>query len=117
MKGAPEVVLARCAAGGPGPRRSPRSRRWPGAGMRVLAVAERGCDGTGEPLEQADVSGGFELLGLVGMIDPPRPEAIAAVGGLPRAGIAVKMITGDHRGTAQAIGRAAGPRSGPAPRP
>ena len=52
-----------------------------------------------------DVSAGLSFLGLVGMIDPPRPEAIAAIAACHRAGIRVKMITGDHRSTAAAIGR------------
>ncbi len=47
---------------------------------------------------------GFELLGLQGMMDPPRPEAIEAVKACHAAGITVKMITGDHLGTAEAIG-------------
>jgi magnesium-transporting ATPase (P-type) len=51
---------------------------------------------------------GFELLGLVGIIDPPREEAIAAVASCQRAGIRVKMITGDHAVTAAAIGRQLG---------
>jgi P-type E1-E2 ATPase len=48
------------------------------------------------------------LLGLVGIIDPPRPEAIAAIKACRQAGIRVKMITGDHAGTASAIGREMG---------
>ena len=48
------------------------------------------------------------FLGLQGMIDPPRPEAIAAVRACQRAGIQVKMITGDHAGTAGAIAREIG---------
>jgi magnesium-transporting ATPase (P-type) len=54
------------------------------------------------------VEGGFTFLGLQGMIDPPRPEAVRAVAACRRAGIAVKMITGDHRTTAAAIGRELG---------
>ena len=56
------------------------------------------------------VEGGLDLLGLLGMIDPPRPEAIAAIAAVPRAGIAVKMITGDHVATARGDRRAARPR-------
>jgi phosphoglycolate phosphatase-like HAD superfamily hydrolase len=50
-----------------------------------------------------DVDGDLVLLGLVGLIDPPREEAIAAVEECRRAGIEVKMITGDHAATASAI--------------
>jgi len=106
MKGAPEVVLARCPPAAR-PAALAEVEALAGRGQRVLAVAERGWE-EGKPLEQAGVSGGFELLGLVGMIDPPRPEAIAAVAACHAAGIEVKMITGDHLGTASAIGRELG---------
>jgi len=54
------------------------------------------------------VEGDLTLLGMVGLMDPPRPEAIAAISECHRAGIRVKMITGDHAGTATAIGRQIG---------
>jgi magnesium-transporting ATPase (P-type) len=56
----------------------------------------------------ADAEGGFILLGLTGMIDPPREEAIAAVAQCRSAGIRVKMITGDHVVTAAAVGEQLG---------
>jgi Ca2+-transporting ATPase len=107
MKGAPEVVVARC----PAELRAPalaQVEALAARGMRVLAVAERGWPGGGAELQPADLTSGFELLGLVGMIDPPRAEAIAAVAACHAAGIDVKMITGDHLGTARAIGRELG---------
>ena len=59
-------------------------------------------------MEFGDVESGLVLLGLVGLIDPPRREAVAAVVDCHAAGIRVKMITGDHAGTVAAIGRQVG---------
>jgi magnesium-transporting ATPase (P-type) len=72
-------------------------------GLRVLACARRHVDANHARLEHDHVVSGLTFLGLQGMIDPPRPEAIAAVGRCQMAGIAVKMITGDHAVTARAI--------------
>ena len=72
-------------------------------GLRVLALARRHVDANHAKLKYADVSEGLTFLGLQGMMDPPRPEAIASVRECQRAGIAVKMITGDHLATARAI--------------
>ncbi len=77
-------------------------------GLRVLAFARKEFLVRPSRLEHADVAGGMVFLGLQGMIDPPRAEAIAAVADCRRAGIEVKMITGDHAGTALAIGRMLG---------
>lgn len=115
-KGAPEVLLPHCAtdaAGAPLDRAAAADHAAALArrGLRVLAVAARRTDagsldapdGTAAPLPRDLV-----LLGLVGMIDPPRPEAITAVAACRAAGIDVAMITGDHRETAVAVGRALG---------
>lgn len=75
-------------------------------GQRVLAVAFKQAGG--RELRFADVEAGLTLLGLLGLIDPPREEAIAAVAECQSAGIRVKMITGDHGGTARAIARQLG---------
>jgi len=72
-------------------------------GLRVLALVRRQVDAEHARLEHRHVAEGLTFLGLQGMIDPPRPEAIAAVRQCQQAGIAVKMITGDHLITARAI--------------
>lgn len=77
-------------------------------GLRLLALARREVDARHTRLEHADLSEGLTFLGLQGMMDPPRPEAIASVRECQRAGIAVKMITGDHLATARAIARQIG---------
>ncbi len=83
-----------------------------GQGLRVLAFARKQFPTGHEKLTMEDVAGGLTLLGLQGMIDPPRAEAIRAVGECQSAGIAVKMITGDHAGTAVAIARQLGLQGG-----
>ena len=111
VKGAPEALFDRCErqAGADGgfdrAAWEERADAIAAEGMRVLALAERPHDGT--TLEHDDLNG-LTLLGLAGLIDPPRDEAIAAVADCRRAGITVKMITGDHKGTALAIGRQIG---------
>ena len=74
----------------------------------MLAFASRPVPPEHTVLNAADLDGALVLIGLVGLIDPPRPEAIAAVAECHGAGIRVKMITGDHAGTAAAIGRQIG---------
>jgi Ca2+-transporting ATPase len=104
MKGAPEAVLKRCS----GIDRDAvlhEVEQFAAQGMRVLAFASRPCDDNHERIEMSDVDSGLTFLGLQAMIDPPRPEAIEAIRACHAAGINVKMITGDHKSTAQAIGR------------
>ena len=117
VKGAPERVLAMCgeerAASGD---TAALDEAWwrekadaiAAQGQRVLALAMRPVAPAHTVLEHADVDGSLVLLGIVGLIDPPRPEAVAAIAECRAAGIRVKMITGDHAGTAKAIGRQIG---------
>ena len=81
-------------------------------GLRVLALARRPVEPDHGRLEPGHVAAGLTFLGLQGMMDPPRPAAIAAVHRCQRAGIAVKMITGDHLATARAIAVQLGLRGG-----
>lgn len=71
--------------------------------LRVLAFAKKTVNPHRHSLDHSDIKTDLVFLGLQGMIDPPRPEAIAAVRTCQSAGIQVKMITGDHISTAQAI--------------
>ena len=80
-------------------------------GQRVLALARRHTHAGHRTLAFADVEQGMGLLGLLGLADPPREEVVQAIGECRGAGIQVKMITGDHRDTAQAIGAQVGLRS------
>lgn len=109
MKGAPEEVLARCDTeqGAPlAPARreewSRRARALAGRALRVLGLARRSSTGRTDE----DLAGGWELLGLVAMFDPPRAEAAASVAGARRAGLRVVILTGDHPRTAAAIAQA-----------
>lgn len=112
VKGAPDRVLARCASElrADGSSRPIDQRRWEshvealGAqGLRVLAAARAPATPSTQTLNEEDVAAGLELVGLVGIVDPPRPEAVAAIAECRAAGVAVKMITGDHAATARAI--------------
>lgn len=110
-KGAPERIVEMCARAATLEGDKPIDADWwqrqintlADGGQRVIAVACRSMgEDTGE-IAPADVEGRLTLLGLVGLIDPPRTEAIAAVAECRSAGIQVKMITGDHAATARAI--------------
>lgn len=116
VKGAPERILDMCTR----ERRGEETldlepERWhrrvdeiAGRGQRVLAVAYKALNGESNELHEDDAEHDLTLLGLFGLIDPPRQEAIDAVAACQAAGIRVKMITGDHALTAKAIARELG---------
>jgi len=112
VKGAPEEVLAMCShQRSQGEDHLIQLDFWhskiheaSATGQRILAIASRAIQIKQQILQSSDVEAGFTLLGLVGIIDPPREEAITAIDKCHTAGIRVKMITGDHRITACAIG-------------
>ena len=125
VKGAPDVLLAlatsaRTGDGAVVPIANERERLeefvedMARRGLRVLAVAERALDDR----EAAALDAGtfpiahatheLTMLGLVGLLDPPRPEVRQAIGDAQAAGVSVKMITGDHAATADSIARSLG---------
>ena len=77
-------------------------------GYRVLAIAMRNFDVLPDNLKPGYIETELTFLGLVGLIDPPRPEALQAIRDCRTAGITPVMITGDHPGTAKAIARELG---------
>jgi calcium-translocating P-type ATPase len=120
-KGAPEEILDRCThiAGPTGvdavltstARESIETvvRDWAREGLRLLAVAEREVDATIHPAPARDeAESDLTLLGIAALLDPPRPEAAAAVDRCHSAGIRIIVVTGDHgltaRGIAQSVG-------------
>ncbi|GIJ48099.1 ATPase [Virgisporangium aliadipatigenens] len=103
VKGAPESVLARCPAGNGDAALA--AHAMADGGLRVLAVARR------RGVRRSTVDGALAdltLLGVVGLADPPRPDAAAAVASCRRAGIKLAMVTGDHPGTARAVAEEVG---------
>jgi len=117
VKGAPEQILSMCSeqrtiTGGAEPINldywHSKADSVAAQGQRVLAFAVKPVTPEHTVLEFSDVEKGLILIGLVGLIDPPRPEAIDAVAECHHAGMRVKMITGDHKGTAAAIGKQIG---------
>ncbi|KAK3695018.1 putative calcium P-type ATPase [Podospora appendiculata] len=128
VKGAPESLIERCthALLGPNGKRVPLDRKlsdlllkelveYGNRGLRVIALASVD-DVSRNPLvrtakstaEYAALEQGLTLLGLVGMLDPPRPEVPASIQKCKDAGIRVIVITGDNRNTAEAICRKIG---------
>jgi calcium-translocating P-type ATPase len=119
VKGAPEQVVSMCSQQSSvgGETTAFDSGHWQQLaeqiaeqGQRVLALAMKVLPAGQDAIHHEDVESGLVMLGLVGLIDPPRAEAITAIAECHEAGIEVKMITGDHAGTAAAIGRQIGLR-------
>lgn len=124
-KGAPDVILDRSSTViGSGGLALPidenrdellaHNDRLASEGMRIIAIAQRDItieawsEFESSGVSPVDLAGDLVLLALVGIVDPPRPEAKLAIAEAKQAGIAVKMITGDHASTATAIGRELG---------
>ena len=111
LKGAPERVLEMCAHQRTFDGNQPLDRNYwlnrieemAQQGQRVLAIAVKPVSQAQTALKFSDVENDLIMLGMFGLIDPPREEAIEAVQACDRAGIRVKMITGDHGATARAI--------------
>jgi magnesium-transporting ATPase (P-type) len=117
LKGAPEQVIRLCSRQrAQGSDRALEPGHWErqsgvaaAQGMRLLAVAMRSApQRLNELAFDSVLDGEFTLLGVLGLADPPREEAMAAVARCRAAGIRVKMITGDHEATARAIGEQLG---------
>lgn len=107
VKGAPEKVIEMCAAadGFDAGTILRLTDKFAAQGLRLLAFAYKEVEADLRLLTPHEISRGLVFVGLQGMIDPPRPEAIAAVEGCKKAGIRVVMITGDHAITAMAIAK------------
>ena len=115
VKGALEAILPRCSSQ-LGPDGEPvaidvdaidaQARALASDGLRVLAFAR--AEVAGERLDESALAGGLCLVGLQAMLDPPRQAALRAIQACAAAGVAVKMITGDHAETALAIARKLG---------
>ena len=104
LKGAPERVIPLCQITSQQQQQAlDEAHRMAGLGLRVLAVARRTIHDI--PAELVHAEQDMELLGLIGLMDPPRAEALAAVRECRSAGIVPVMITGDHPATALAIAR------------
>ncbi len=104
VKGAFDMMATRCVAGDLEAAKRVTNEMSSNA-LRVLAVAYKEIDEVPENPTSEELESGLTFMGLVGMIDPPRPEARDAVAVCRRAGIKVVMITGDHVVTASAIAK------------
>ena len=115
ITGAPDVIFALCEQQQTrnGAQAFDRAywetemERYARQGLRMVAAAFKPANGE-QALTHDDLSHGLIFLGIAGMMDPPRPEAIEAINACQQAGIRVKMITGDHPQTAMSIGQMLG---------
>ncbi len=107
VKGAFDMLAARCISGDLETAKRITEEMSEDA-LRVLAVACKTIDAMPDVLTSEEIENGLTFIGLVGMIDPPRPECKVAVATCRRAGIKPVMITGDHVVTASAIARELG---------
>ncbi|WP_457950338.1 cation-translocating P-type ATPase [Pseudarthrobacter sp. alpha12b] len=108
-KGAPETLLPLCETVPPVVK--DQVEEMASRGLRVIAVARRRLEGpprSWQTVPAADLESGMELLGLIGLQDPPRPDVSEVIGTARRAGLKIAMITGDHPATAAAIARQIG---------
>jgi Ca2+-transporting ATPase len=106
VKGAPDLLFPLCDGD---PSAAVAANQVLAArGLRVLAVATRSMGVSAPPADLAASENALRLVGLIGIADPPRPEAIRAVAAARAAGIVTVMITGDHPTTAEAIAREMG---------
>ncbi|WP_231564361.1 cation-transporting P-type ATPase [Enterobacter sp. Bisph1] len=112
VTGAPDVLFILCqqqqVANGVAPFQrdywEAEMARYAQEGLRMVAAAWKPTDTQHGELTHNDLHNGLIFLGIAGMMDPPRPEAIEAIRTCQQAGIRVKMITGDHPQTAMSIG-------------
>lgn len=113
VKGAPDELLQSCIAQAAGEETVPLDRgAWAARvaeaaaeGERVLGFAVKSAPPDSDRIDFSDLDDGLVFIGLVGFIDPPRKEAVAAIKECHSAGIAVKMITGDHAATTRRLRR------------
>jgi Ca2+-transporting ATPase len=119
VKGAPDVLVADCSRIDTGGRTRPltsedreqilaANSQFADQAMRVLGFAYKDIGDVPPPYDTGSVETGLVFVGLMAMIDPPRPEVKLAVGQCQKAGIRAVMITGDHKNTAAAIARELG---------
>jgi calcium-translocating P-type ATPase len=105
VKGAPDSLLGRCNEVGDA---AATVEKMAGRGLRVLAVATRPLADVPDDADADDAENHLELVGLLGLEDPPRASAADAIAACRDAGIRVAMVTGDHPSTARAIAEEVG---------